>query len=311
METRELKEDSDRIDRRGFLKCMAWAGTGLLCALPGGVVQSATLASGKSAGGLAFVQISDSHLGFNKPVNADVAGTLRAAVAQINALPQPPAFLFHTGDATHMSRPEEFDAVKEILREAKVGAVHYVPGEHDVLDSGKKLFREQFGKGAAGDGCYSWNEAGAHFVALNNVGRIGEGGLGSLGEEQLRWLEADLKPLGSSTPVVVFAHIPLWEVYPQWGWGTEDGARALALLKRFGSVTVLNGHIHQTLQKVEGDVTFHTARSTAFPQPEPGKAAGPGPMAVEPGRLRSLLGVTKVSYAAGKHSLAVVDSALA
>lgn len=304
----------DGIDRRGFLKCMAWAGTGLLYTAAGGLLQSTCIAAGGSRAGsseLSFVQISDSHIGFNKPANPDVTATLREAVARINALPTPPEFLIHTGDLTHLSRPEEFDAVREILSEARVAAVHTVPGEHDLLDAGKQQFRQRFGGGAAGDGWYSFDQMGVHFIGLNNVARIGEGGLGSLGEDQLRWLERDLAGRGSSTPVVVFAHVPLWEVYPQWGWGTEDGARALALLRRFGSVTVLNGHIHQTLQKVEGAVTFHTARSTAFPQPEPGKAAGPGPVQVDAGRLRSVLGITRVSYREGKHPLALVDTPLA
>jgi 3',5'-cyclic AMP phosphodiesterase CpdA len=131
-----------------------------------------------------------------------------------------------------------------------------------------------------------------------------------LGAEQLEWLENDVKRLSASTPVVVFAHIPLWSVYPEWGWGTEDSAQALAYLKRFGSVTVLNGHIHQTMQKVEGNVTFHTAASTAFPQPQPGKADSPGPMKVPAAELRGLLGITDVSFVQGQEALAIVDSRL-
>lgn len=305
--------EDDRIDRRGLLRCMAWAGTGLLCTVSAGVMSSSALARAEAAPAgreLTFVQISDSHIWFNKPANTDVAGTLREAVARINALPHAPAFLLHTGDLTHLSRPEEFDTVREILKEAKVGALHFVPGEHDFLDPDRKAYRAAIGAPAHGDGWYSFDHSGVHFVGLVNVARVSEGGLGVLGEEQLRWLEEDLKGKSSSTPIVVFAHIPLWQLYPQWGWGTEDGARALALLRRFGSVTVLNGHIHQAMQKVEGRVTFHTARSTAFPQPEPGKAERPGPVAVEPGRLRSVLGITQVSYVAGKYPLAIVDSAL-
>ncbi|HWH56684.1 MAG TPA: hypothetical protein VN682_03580, partial [Terriglobales bacterium] len=152
---------------------------------------------------------------------------------------------------------------------------------------------------------------GAHFVGLVNVMNLKAGGLGNLGHEQLEWLEDDLRAVKHSTPVVVFAHIPLWTVYPQWGWGTDDGAQALSYLKKFGSVTVLNGHIHQTMQKVEGNVTFHTACSTAFPQPAPGKGEGPGPMKVPADQLRKVLGITDVNYVQRRHALALVDSSLA
>jgi len=307
--------NKDGINRRGFLKCMAWAGTGALCVIEGGVLKSYSLSSpadlGRApAGGLRFVQISDSHMGFSKPANPDVAGTLRAAVEKINALPAAPEFLLHTGDISHLSRPEEFDNVDQILK-GTGKPTFFVPGEHDVLDDDGKSFLERYGKGSTGAGWYSFLKGGVHFIGLVNVMNLKSGGLGTLGREQLEWLENDVKHLTSSTPIVVFAHIPLWTVYPQWGWGTEDGAQALGYLKRFGSVTVLNGHIHQTLQKVEGNVTFHTAASTAFPQPEPGKADSPGPMKVPAERLPSVLGVTEVSYVRGRQALAVVDSTLA
>src|SRR5207247_6227624 len=129
-----------------------------------------------------------------------------------------------------------------------------------------------YGKETQGGGWYSFDHRGVHFVGLVNVQNLKAGGLGSLGPEQLEWLEKDLKPRRAGTPIVLFAHIPLWTVYPEWGWGTQDSAQALSYVKRFGSVTVLNGHIHQILRKVEGKVSFHTAMSTAFPQPAPGKA---------------------------------------
>ncbi|PYL08002.1 MAG: metallophosphoesterase, partial [Verrucomicrobia bacterium] len=163
---------------------------------------------------------------------------------------------------------------------------------------------------AKGSGWYSFNKNGVHFIGLVNVLDLQAGGLGQLGDEQLEWLEADVKGLGTSTPIVVFAHIPLWTVYPQWGWGTSDSERALGYLKRFGSVTVLNGHIHQVLQKIEGNITFHTAMSTAFPQPAPGTAPSPGPLKVPVEKLRSMLGLTSVQYKQGKAALAVVDSNL-
>jgi len=307
----------DGIDRRGFLKCMAWAGTGALCVMQGGVLKSYGLSRlsdlggrAPAAGELSFAQISDSHMGFNKPANPDVAGTLKAAVDKINGLSTAPEFLLHTGDISHLSKPEEFDTVDQILK-ATGKEVFFVPGEHDVLNDDGAQFRERYGKGAKGAGWYSFEKKGVHFIGLVNVMNLKAGGLGTLGREQLEWLEDDVKHLKHSTPLVVFAHIPLWTVYPDWGWGTDDSAQALAYLKKFGSVTVLNGHIHQTMQKVEGNVTFHTAASTAFPQPEPGKAPSPGPMKVPAEQLRSVLGITDVNYVRGQQALAVVDSSLA
>jgi len=309
--------NNDGIDRRGFLKCMAWAGTGAFCVIQGGVLKSYALGRmpetnpKDTMGELSFVQISDSHMGFNKAANPDVAATLKVAVDKINALPTAPEFMLHTGDISHLSKPEEFDTVDQILKGAKSKNVFYVPGEHDVLNDDGKQFLERYGKGSKGAGWYSFEKRGVHFIGLVNVMNLKAGGLGTLGPEQLEWLEDDVKHLKSSTPIVVFAHIPLWSVYPEWGWGTEDSAQALAYLKKFGSVTVLNGHIHQTLQKVEGTVTFHTAASTAFPQPQPGKADSPGPMKVPAEQLRSVLGITDVNYVQGQHALAVVDSTLA
>jgi 3',5'-cyclic-AMP phosphodiesterase len=305
----------DGIDRRGFLKCMAWAGTGAVCVVSGGVLKSYALNSqgeaiAHKAGGLTFAQISDTHMGFNKPANPDVVGTLKAAVDKLKALPHQPEFILHTGDISHLSNPEEFDTVDQILKATNT-EVFFVPGEHDVLNDDGKMFRERYAKHSQGQGWYSFDKNGVHFIGLVNVMNLKAGGLGTLGNEQLEWLEDDVKHLKSSTPIVVFAHIPLWTIYPQWGWGTEDSAQALSYLKKFGSVTVLNGHIHQTMQKVEGNITFHTAYSTAFVQPAPGKADSPGPMKVPADQLRSLLGITDVNYVRGKHALAVVDSTLA
>jgi 3',5'-cyclic-AMP phosphodiesterase len=306
----------DGIDRRGFLKCMAWAGTGALCLMNGGVLRSASLSgiseeAAQSTAELSFVQISDSHMGFNKPANQDVVGTLKAAVEKINALPNLPEFLLHTGDISHLSKPEEFDTVEQILKSCVAKDVFYVPGEHDVINDEGAQYLERFGKGSTGTGWRSFDKKGVRFVGLVNVMNLKAGGLGSLGTEQLAWLEQELRGLSASTPIVAYAHIPLWNVYPEWGWGTEDSAQALGYLKRFGSVTVLNGHIHQTMQKVEGQVTFHTAASTAFPQPEPGKADGPGPMKVPAEELRKVLGITDVNFVRGQQALAIVDSKLA
>jgi hypothetical protein len=308
--------NDDGIDRRGFLKCMAWAGTGVVWTITaGGLPTSQVFGATKgekgakaAKGGLKFVQISDSHMGFNKPANPDVGGTLKAAIDKINALPDAPEFMLHTGDLTHGNRAEEFDTMDQILKSAKTKEIFYVPGEHDVSVDDGKLYLERYGKGSKGNGWYSFDHKGVHFLGLNNVAQIE--GMGKLGTDQLKWMKDDLSKLGTSTPVVLFAHIPLWSVYPQWGWGTKDSEEAMEYLKRFGSVTVLNGHIHQVMQKVEGNVAFHTAMSTAFPQPAPGTAPAAGPMKVPAEKLRSVLGVVDVHYIAQNHSLAVVDSPL-
>ena len=258
--------DPDGIDRRGFLECMAWAGAGLVWTVTGGVLSSRVFGAGadqNEKGDFSFVQISDSHIGFAKPPNTDVVSTLKRTVAKINAMPTQPDVLIHTGDLTHLAKPAEFDTVAEVLKEAKVGQTFYVPGEHDIFTDDAKLYLQRHGKGTKGLGWHSYTHKGVHFIGLVNVANLKPGGLGTLGNEQLDWLKKDVAGLGDSTPIVVYAHVPLWTVYAKWGWGTEDAEQALGHLKRFGSVTVLNGHIHQTMKKVEGNVTFHTARSTA------------------------------------------------
>ncbi len=302
-------DDERELGRRHFLKCMAWVGTGAVWTMTGGVLKATPLGSGRAAAhgdALRFVQISDSHIGFDKPANTDVAATLRAAIAKIKADPEPPAFVLHTGDLTHLSKASEFDTLQQILSELSI-PTFYVPGEHDVLDDDRRGYLNRFGRGTQGAGWHSFDKNGVHFIGLVNVVDLQAGGLGNLGAEQLEWLERDVKHLKSSTPIVVFAHIPLWSVYPQWGWGTEDAERALSYLKRFGSVSVLNGHIHQVMQKVEGHVTFHTAMSTAFPQPAPGAAPSPGPMKVADDRLRKVLGLSRMSFHAIDHPIAVTD----
>jgi plastocyanin len=307
-------DDEKAHDRRGFLQCMAWVGTGAMWTLTSGVLkgmpieQAARGAMGHGAGmdGLRFVQISDSHIGFDKPANTDVTATLRAAVAKIKAAPEQPSFVLHTGDLTHLSKLSEFDTLQQVLAELSL-PVFYVPGEHDVLEDDGKSYLQRFGKGTQGAGWYSFDQGGVHFIGLVNVVNLKAGGLGTLGADQLEWLEKDAKRLTSSTPIVVFAHIPLWSVYPEWGWGTDDSALALSYLKRFGSVSVLNGHIHQVMQKVEGHVSFHTAMSTAFPQPAPGSAPSPGPMKVEADRLKRVLGLARMSFHDINHPIAITD----
>jgi Icc protein len=311
-------------DRRDFLKCMGvWAGTGLVLTMAGGVLTSCKIEDA-APGVLSFVQISDTHIGFGKDPNPHVADTLQSLVDKINALPRRPPFVLHTGDLTHLSKPEEFDTLDQILKGLKTDQIFYVPGEHDVFSDQGAEYLKRFGKGTQGKGWQSFDHSGTHYIGLNNVVAASSGqtpgsfknggneGLGALGQEQLNWLQKDVAGLSASTPIVVFTHVPLWAVYPQWGWGTEDSEQALSFLKRFGSVTVLNGHIHQAMQKVEGNITFHTARSTAYPQPAPGAAPAPGPMKDLPaGQLGKTVGITQVRYVEKDKSLAVVDTSLA
>jgi 3',5'-cyclic AMP phosphodiesterase CpdA len=296
---------------------MIWAGAGVLWTVAGGVPRSSLLgiseAQAQAPRGFTFLQISDSHIGFKQPANPNPLATLEEAITKAGALPQKPAFMIHTGDITHLSRPEEFDNADQVIGKAKLDTF-YVPGEHDVIDENLgKAYLDRYGKRlqAKGTGWYSFDQNGVHFVGLVNVQNLKAGGMGSLGDEQLAWLADDLKTKTASTPIVLFAHIPFWTVSAEWGWGTEDSVQALGLVKRFGSVTVLNGHIHQIMQKVEGAVTFHTARSTAFPQPAPGTAPTPGPMRVPEDKLRSVLGITTVAVKQGTQPLAITDSELA
>lgn len=306
---------TDQSNRREALQCMAWAGTGALWALSGGVASSSIIDRAMAATAppspFTFLQVSDSHIGFDKAANPDTRATLREALAKVKSLPVTPAFIIHTGDVTQVSRDNEFDDADQILKETGI-QTFFVPGEHDLVDErGGKAFLDRFGKGSRGAGWFSFDHQGVHFVGLVNVADLKPGGMGNLGAAQLAWLKHDLAMRPSSTPIVVFAHIPLWTVYAPWGWGTSDAALALKMLRRFGSVTILNGHIHQIAQKVEGRMTFHTARSTAFPQPAPGTAPSPGPQAVPPGALRALLGITDVRVVTGEHAIALTDSTLA
>jgi plastocyanin len=308
-------EGGDDVDRRGFLRCMAWAGTATVWGMAGGVPTSflpsqVPFLSTVDKKSIFFAQISDSHIGFSKEANRDVTATLQAAVAKLNALPERPALVLHTGDITHLAKPEEFAVARDVLTGIKSDQMFYVPGEHDVASDNGASYLSRYGKGTKGGGWYSFDHSGVHFVGLVNVLNLQAGGLGKLGAEQIAWLRRDVAGLASSTPIVLFAHVPLWAVYPEWGWGTDDSEQALALLKRFGSVTVLNGHIHQIMQKVEGRIAFHTAMSTAFPQPVPGTAPAPGPMKVDAARLGSVLGITDVTFIPGRSTLAVVDATL-
>jgi 3',5'-cyclic AMP phosphodiesterase CpdA len=314
----EHDKDGAGMNRRAMLThCAGWAGTAALYTMTAGVASSisldAAMAAKPGAGRtrpFSFLQISDTHLGFDKPANPNARATALEAVAKIKALPQQPDLILHTGDITHLSKEEQFDDARMILGDLGV-PVFYVPGEHDFLDEGGgKAFLAHYGKGTLGTGWYSFDHEGVHFVALNNVANLKAGGMAHLGDEQIAWLQGDLAKLSSSTPIVVFAHIPLWTVYEAWGWGTDDSAQALGLLQRFGSVTVLNGHIHQIIQKVEGNISFHSARSTAYPQPAPGAAASPGPLKVPAGQLPTMLGIRSANFIRADAPIALIDTAL-
>ena len=312
MSATDRDRDENVLSRRSLLKCAAWSGAGVIWVMQGGVPKALDLigsaAAAVPAKGLSFVQISDSHIGFNKEPNPAPQATLQSAIEQIRALPNNPAFVVHTGDVTHLSKAQEFDDAARII-EGVGRTVHYVPGEHDVIGDDGAAFFAKF-NGRADRRWHSFDYEGTHFVALVNVLDLQAGGLGRLGAGQLEWLERDLKGRTASTAVVVLAHMPLWALYPQWGWGTDDAAQALGYLKRFGSVTVLNGHVHQVMQKIEGNVQFHTARSTAFPQPAPGTAAGPGPMRVPADTVRSMLGVSSVVLRPHTRELAISETVL-
>src|SRR6202795_3643571 len=297
-------------NRRGFLKCMTWAGSAMLWTVAGGIPRSHLIGQADAAEtGFTFAQVSDSHLGFDKPVNTDVSGTFQEALSHVTSMADKPAFIIHTGDITHLSTPAQFDAGAQLLGATKLKP-YTVPGEHDILEEDRKSYLNRYGKGTKGDGWYSFDANGVHFIGLVNVVNLQGAGLGELGKPQLEWLEKDVKSLTASTPIVVMAHVPLWIVYQDWGWGTADGAQALTYLKRFGSVTVLNGHIHQVMQKVEGHVAFHTARSTAFPQPAPGTAPSPRPLKVTDDPLRKVLGLSRMSFHDVHHPIAITDVSL-
>jgi len=315
-----MSDDQSLLSRRNALKCMAYGGAGTLFALSGGVFTPIDLAmargydesiAGKALGKPLFVQISDTHIGFNKEANPDVAGTLTQTIDIVNGMSAQPALTIHTGDITHLSKPAEFDLAQQLFTRLRTTEMHTVPGEHDTTDATVTEYFNRFGKASANKGYYSFDHAGVHFIALINVLQFKPGGLGTLGAEQLAWVAADLKGRSASTPIVVFAHMPLWTIYEPWGWGTGDADQLMSQLRRFGSVTVLNGHIHQIVQKVEGNMTFHTARSTSYPQPVAGVGSGPGPLKVPADQLAAMLGITSVSVVKHPSALALNDTALA
>jgi 3',5'-cyclic-AMP phosphodiesterase len=284
--------------RRGsFLEHVAWTGAGIAYSLgAGGLLAGRAVASGNEAT-VEFVQISDSHIGFHQAANPDVAGTLKTAIDAINAMPSQPSFVVHTGDITHLSTPQQFDDARALLAQLRAPLIA-LPGEHDVVGNDFKPYLSNFKiPHSTAGGWASWDANGIHYVVLLNVFNFEKMGL--LGTDQLDWLAKDLSSVARSTPVVVFTHVPLYALYPQWGWTTEDGTKALALLQPFDAVTVLNGHIHQIVTHQEGNIRFASADATAYPQPKPGTAANPGPVTLPKGDLLRAIGYRTVEIDAG------------
>ena len=301
--------------RRQLMRHTAWFGAAVVLTVAGGEVIShvagddAPAATPVSTTALRFVQISDSHLGFKGPANLDVAATFGAAINQVNSLGFEPDFVMHSGDVTHLSLPAEFGQAKEMMSDLRTPRVFTVPGEHDTINDGGKTYRKFFGAGTLGDGWFSFDVKGVHVISLVNTTSVDA--LGNLGPDQLDFVRRDLAGLSPETPIVVFSHIPLYAMYPKWGWGTGDAVQLLSMLRRFGSVTCLNGHVHQVFTKTEGNVTFHSAAPTCYPLPEPGQGPAPLPVTLPAGELTSALGIRTVSFRAGSTSLAITDERLA
>ncbi|WP_371400537.1 metallophosphoesterase [Kribbella sp. NBC_00662] len=302
--------------RRQLMRHTAWFGAAVVLTVTGGEVISQIARPGeqpvalaKDPNALRFVQISDSHLGFKGTANAAVEQSFADAIQQINALPYRSDFVVHTGDLTHLSTPAQFDQVKQMMGGLNTGHVFTVPGEHDSIDDHGQKYRKAFGKGTVGDGWYSFDLGGVHFISLVNT--LSLESLGHLGKDQVEFVRQDTAKLSADTPIVVFSHIPLFALYPKWGWGTDDATQALSYLKRFSSVTCLNGHIHQLFTKTEGNITFHSATTTAYPLPRPGERPAPTPVTLPAGKLKDALGIREVQYVEGNDRLAIKDVKLA
>ncbi|MFD1049526.1 metallophosphoesterase family protein [Kibdelosporangium lantanae] len=279
-------QDPEGMTRRQLLRHTAWFGSAVVLTVAGGEVISQIASPGEVAAdpkALRFVQLSDSHLGFKGTANTAVEDSFAHAIQQVNSLPYEPDFVMHTGDLTHLSTPAQFDQVKQMMTGLRTGHVFTVPGEHDSVDDHGQKYRQAFGANTKGDGWYSFDIGGVHFISLVNT--------------------LSLEKLGH--------HIPLFEMYPAWGWGTDDAVQALSYLRRFASVTCLNGHVHQLFTKTEGNITFHSATTTAYPLPAPGAATAPTPVTLPAGKLKDALGIREVAYRQGDQPLAVKDVKLA
>jgi 3',5'-cyclic AMP phosphodiesterase CpdA len=307
------ERDQNGMTRRQLIRHTAWFGSAVVLTVVGGevishIAGSTPTTSQATRPTLRFAQISDSHIGFSGGANPNVAGTFSEAINQVNSLGYTPDFVIHTGDLTHLATPAQFDQVKQMLTGLNTPHIFTVPGEHDTGDDAGVKYRQFFGAGTRGDGWYSFDIAGVHVIALVNTVHLPK--LGQLGNEQLEWIEKDVAGLSSDTPIIVFSHIPMFAMYPDWGWGTEDAAQALSYLKRFSSVTCLNGHVHQLFSKTEGNVTFYTGTTTAYPLPHPGDGPAPKPVTLPAGQLHDALGIREVSYVKGQQALALKEQKL-
>jgi 3',5'-cyclic AMP phosphodiesterase CpdA len=304
--------------RRQLMRHAGWFGAAVVLTVAGGEVISrvadahdtaANAATAQDAGALHFVQVSDSHIGFAGPANTDVTGSFTRAINQINQLGVRPDFVMHTGDLTHLSTPAQFDQVHQMMSGLATGRVFTVPGEHDSVGDAGKAYRQRFGAGTTGDGWYSFDTHGVHFIALVNTLSLEK--LGHLGNEQIDFVRKDLAGLKSDTPIVVFSHIPLFAMYPKWGWSTDDALQVISMLRRFSSVTCLNGHVHQLFSKTDGNITFHSATTTAYPLPKPGVGPAPVPQVLPARSLKDALGIRTVRYTTSDSQLATTDVRLA
>jgi Icc protein len=300
--------------RRQLIRHSAWFGAAVALTFTGGEVISriAGDAAGNASsntGQLQFVQVSDSHLGFSGTANPDVTATFAMAINQVNSLGYQPDFVMHTGDITHLSTPAEFGLAREMMSDLRTPRVFTVPGEHDAINDGGRAYRKFFGAQTLGEGWFSFDIKGVHIISLVNTTSVDA--LGHLGADQLDFVRRDVAGLSSETPVILFSHIPLFAMYPAWGWSTDDAVKLLAMFRRFGSVTCLNGHVHQLFKKTEGNVTFLSAAPTCYPLPAPGHGPAPLPVTLPAGKLTSALGVRTVSYQTGSKNLAIADEQLA
>jgi hypothetical protein len=307
----ETNGNPQGMTRRQLIRHGAWFGAAVGLAVVGGEVISHAAAqpmANVARPTLRFAQVSDSHIGFAGTANHDVVGSFGRAINQINSLGYTPDFVIHTGDLTHLATPAQFDQVKQMLQGLKTPHVFTVPGEHDSTDDAGQRYRSVFGAGTRGDGWYSFDIAGVHVIGLVNTLNLKK--LGHLGPDQLEFVEKDVAPLSADTPIVVFSHIPLFAMYPDWGWGTDDATQALSYLRRFSSVTCLNGHVHQLFSKTEGNVTFYSGTTTAYPLPHPGDGPAPKPLTLPAGRLQDALGIREVTYTKGNTALALKEEKL-
>jgi 3',5'-cyclic AMP phosphodiesterase CpdA len=305
--------DNQGMTRRQLMRHSAWFGAAVVLTVAGGEVISHVAGAANTPPSpkrpdLRFVQLSDSHIGFKGTANPDVTGAFSRAIDQINGMDVAPDFVIHTGDLTHLATPEQFDQTRQMLSGLRTPHVFTVPGEHDSIDDGGQRYRHTFGTGSRGDGWYSFDIAGVHVIGLVNSLHMTK--LGHLGNDQLEFVRNDVATLSSDTPIIVFSHIPLFAMYPDWGWGTDDAAQALSYLQRFSSVTCLNGHVHQLFSKTEGNVTFHSATTTAYPLPHPGDGPAPKPLTLPAGQLADALGIREVTYVKGRPGLAVKEERL-